>query len=103
MLFILAMDPLQQLLDKATQAGLLTPIGIDPVKMRTSLYADDVVMFLRPIAVDVANLQLLLQHFGMATGLCTNVHKSKIYPIRCDYINIADILSGFQVRIGQFL
>jgi hypothetical protein len=50
MLFILAMDPLQQLLVKATEAGLLTPIGADPIKMRMSLYADDAVMFLRPIA-----------------------------------------------------
>jgi hypothetical protein len=50
MLFILAMDPLQQLLVKATEAGLLTPIGADPVKMRMSLYADDAIMFLRPIA-----------------------------------------------------
>jgi hypothetical protein len=60
MLFILAMDPLQQLVDKATQAGLLTPIGADPVKMRTSLYVDDAVMFLRPIVADVENLQALL-------------------------------------------
>jgi hypothetical protein len=33
MLFILAMDPLQKPLDIATQQGLLTPIGADPIKM----------------------------------------------------------------------
>jgi hypothetical protein len=46
MLFILAMDPLQKMLDKATQLGLLTPIGPDPIKLHTSLYADDVMLFL---------------------------------------------------------
>jgi hypothetical protein len=48
MLFILAMDPLQCLLDKATEHGLLNPIGVDPVKLRTNLYADDVALFIRP-------------------------------------------------------
>jgi hypothetical protein len=56
MLFILAMDPLQKMLDKATQLGLLTPIGPDPIKLHTSLYADDVMLFLRPIASDMVNL-----------------------------------------------
>jgi hypothetical protein len=50
MLFILAMDPLQKLVDKATKDGLLNPIGADPVKIRKkTLYADDAVLFPRPI------------------------------------------------------
>jgi hypothetical protein len=53
MLFILAIDPLQRILDMATQQGLLTPIGADSVKFRTSLYADDAALFIRPIASDV--------------------------------------------------
>jgi hypothetical protein len=63
-LFILTMDPLHKLLDKATQMGLLHPIG-----------ADDMVLFLRPIATDVAHLQQLLHSFGAATGLCKNIQK----------------------------
>jgi hypothetical protein len=62
----------------ATRQGLLNPIGLDLIKFRTSLYADDVMLFLRPIASDVINLQLLLQQFGKATGLCINVQKSEI-------------------------
>jgi hypothetical protein len=46
MLFILAMDPLQKLLDMTTQQGLLTLIGANPIKLRTSLYADDAMLFL---------------------------------------------------------
>jgi hypothetical protein len=78
-LFIIAMDPLQRLLDMATQEGLLTPIGSDPIKMRVSLYADDAMLFIRPIAADVSNIQHLLTQFGMATGLCTNIENSEIF------------------------
>lgn len=35
MLFILAMDPLQRLLHRATKQGLLSPIGGSPIKIRT--------------------------------------------------------------------
>ena len=37
MLYILAMDPLQRVLDIATAQGLLQPIGTDPIKLQTSL------------------------------------------------------------------
>jgi hypothetical protein len=100
MLFILAMDPLQKLLDKATEASLLSPIGASPVKMRTSLYADDAVMFLRSIASDVSNLQHLLCEFGKATGLCTNFMKSKVFLIRCEASNIPEVLGDFQAKRG---
>jgi hypothetical protein len=102
MLFILAMDPLQKLLDMALQEGLLTPIGSNPIKQRTSLYADDAMLFLITIAADVSNLQHLLNHFGMATRLCTNIEKSEIYQIRCDGIDITHVLQNFHVRQGQF-
>jgi hypothetical protein len=80
-IFILAMDPLQWLLDMATRQGLLHPTGADPIKVRTSLYVDDAMLFLRPIASDISSLQHMLNHFGTATGLCTNVQKSEIFLI----------------------
>jgi hypothetical protein len=102
MLFILTMDPLQKLLDKATEAGLLFPIGASPVKMGTSLYADDAIMFLRPISMDVSNLQHLINQFGKATGLCTNFIKSEVFLIRCEGINIPQVLDDFQAKRGEF-
>jgi hypothetical protein len=56
LLFILVMDPLQRLLEMATQARLLHSIGADPVRLRTSMYTDDTAIFLKPIAADVSNL-----------------------------------------------
>jgi hypothetical protein len=57
MLFLPAMDHQFQILDKATQAGLLNPVGADLVKMRTSLYTNDAIIFLWHVASDVANIQ----------------------------------------------
>jgi hypothetical protein len=102
MLFIFAMDSLQRLLDIATQQGLLTPIGAGPIKMRTSMYANDAMLFLRPIATDVTNLQQLLQHFGATTGLCANIQKSLVFLIQCENINIPDVLGQFLVQQGHF-
>ncbi|WVZ92280.1 hypothetical protein U9M48_038358 [Paspalum notatum var. saurae] len=102
MLFILAMDPIQRILDRATQQGLLTPIGRDPIKIRTSLYADDAALFVRPIQQDLENLQRILDHFGAATGLKTNIQKTSIHKIRCENIDVEHMLQQFGGQIGTF-
>jgi hypothetical protein len=102
MLFILVMDPLQTLLNKATEWGLLHPIGADSVKLRTSLYTDDATLFLRPLASDVSHLQQLLTSFGSATGLRTNVHKSQVFPINCLEAEVFPVLSQFNATIADF-
>jgi hypothetical protein len=81
------------------QAGLLHPIGADSVRLRTSLYTDDTAIFLRPIGTDVEHLQQLLSSFGTGTGLCTNILKSDIVPIRCDDIHLPNILWQFQATL----
>lgn len=45
MIFILAMDSLNSLFVKAEELGLLQPLGIPH---RVSLYADDVIAFVKP-------------------------------------------------------
>ncbi|CAN6230203.1 unnamed protein product [Urochloa humidicola] len=102
MLFILAMDPLQRLLDRATQSGLLQPIGADPIRMRTSLYADDAALFVRPTATDIDNVQNLLGAFGAATGLKTNLQKSTLHMIHVSD-DVATVLTErFQGSVAQF-
>jgi hypothetical protein len=43
MLFILAIDPLQCILDLAARNGILSPVPLTTAKLRTSLYDDDAV------------------------------------------------------------
>lgn len=44
-LFIIAIKPLHRLLEAAAEADILTPLHGREVKLRVSLYADDVVIF----------------------------------------------------------
>jgi hypothetical protein len=41
MLFIIAMEPLNRLLEMATSTGMLSPINSRVASLRASLYADD--------------------------------------------------------------
>ncbi|KAK1649450.1 hypothetical protein QYE76_067255 [Lolium multiflorum] len=71
LLFVLAIDPLSQLLELATDHGLLHRLHGRGTVVRTSLYADDAAVFVAPIKEDIMNLASILQNFGEVTGLRT--------------------------------
>jgi hypothetical protein len=48
-----------------------------------SLYADATVVFISPTLYDVMVTRHILQVFGEATGLITNLEKIEFLPIRC--------------------
>lgn len=60
--------------------------------VRTSLYADDAAVFVAPIKRDIANLASILRGFGDVTGLCSNFQKSSVVPIRCNDLDLEQIL-----------
>jgi hypothetical protein len=76
LLFVLAIDPLSQLLELATDHGLLHRLHGRGTVVRTSLYADDATVFVAPIKEDIMDLASILQNFGEVTGLCTNFQKT---------------------------
>jgi hypothetical protein len=84
MLFILAMDVLGFLINKAENEGLLQSLSTRPLHHRVSFYADDVVLFLRPTTEDISTTLDTLQVFGEASRLKDNVQKSSVFPIQCD-------------------
>ena len=73
MLFILVMDVLGHMILKAENEGLLQPLSRHSLHHRISIYVDDVVMFLHPEAGDIAVTLDILNLFGEATGLKTNL------------------------------
>jgi hypothetical protein len=83
-LFILVMDVLSWLVQKALEDKHLQPLSSRQLRHRISLYADDVVLFLKPDAADINLVLDMLRLFGRASGLHTNVQKSNVVPIRCD-------------------
>jgi hypothetical protein len=84
MLFVLVMDVLSSLFRVAENRGLLQSLGGADVRIRVSIYADDVVLFIKPIEADLNCAKIILNCFGSASGLVTNMLKSSAIPIRCD-------------------
>ena len=102
MLFILAMEPLQLMLNKAIEQGLLTPINSRKATLRTSLFADDAAILLNPVRQEVTIVKQILNSFGAASGLITNTQKSAVYPIRCEGLSLQHIMEAFQCPIKSF-
>jgi hypothetical protein len=84
MLFVLAMDVLSSLFNLSESRGLLHDLGEVGIRNRLSLYADDVVLFVRPVEEDLYCVKVILDCFGAASGLMVNMHKSCAIPISCE-------------------
>ncbi|WVZ77322.1 hypothetical protein U9M48_025203 [Paspalum notatum var. saurae] len=102
LLFVLAIDPLQHLLHLATEAGYLSKVTRARARLRTSMYADDAIIFIKSEKRELENLVALLHLFGEATGLHTNIQKSSIVPIKCAGLNLDEILAGFPASRTSF-
>jgi hypothetical protein len=91
LLFVL-IDPISQILELASTHGLLHKIARRTTILKTSLYADDVSIFIVASKHSVQNLATILHGLGEVAGLCTNFHKS--LSIFCNNIELHDILHG---------
>ena len=95
LLFDIAIDPLQQVLELATARGDLSRLRGRGAFFRISLYADDAAIFMAPIKEEITNLAHILTSFGDVTGLCTNMQKTSVVPIRCGAVDLDDVLQAF--------
>lgn len=84
MLFIIVMDILNDLLRQTESYSLLVPVrGQQVIPHRLSLYANDADLFLSPVASDLHTIKTILEVFGEASRLHSNLAKSSVSPIRC--------------------
>src|SRR4051812_43663651 len=70
--------------------------------VRTSLYVDDMTVFMAPIKRDIDRLSQILHCFGEVTGLATNFQKSSVLPIRCGNISLAPVLRNLPAKRPSF-
>jgi hypothetical protein len=70
--------------------------------IRTSVYADDVAIFMASIKEDIHNILRTLQCFGDIIWLRTNLHKSLYLPIRCGGPGLVDILHSMPAMCTSF-
>jgi hypothetical protein len=54
------------------------------IRSRLSIYADDMVLFVQLFEEDFQCVKTILDCFGSATGLVSNLQKSFVIPIRCN-------------------
>jgi hypothetical protein len=76
------MDPLQRMIERAVEAGLLGRVLPRGAKLRCSLYADDAGVFFRADKEDLKVLKSILETFEGCSGLKINFDKTEIFPIR---------------------
>jgi hypothetical protein len=75
------MDMLLLMIEKAVAEGLFSALATSGPRHRTSMYADDVVIFLRPTKPDLHICSAIVPDFGVASGLRTNQAKCSLLPI----------------------
>jgi hypothetical protein len=80
----------------------LQPLVTRALSHRISLYTDDVVLFLRPTSSDIDLILDILQLFGEASGLKTNLQKSNAYPIQCSETDIMVLQERLPCEILDF-
>jgi hypothetical protein len=99
LLFVLAMDVLSALFRTAERAGVLGDLSSIGLRHRVSLYADDVVIFVRPELAELATVWEILGCFGLASGLNANLAKSSAAPIRCSDEMLAAIAPACHAQL----
>jgi hypothetical protein len=102
MLFILVMAVLCYLIKEAANDGLMVPLTENSVHNRISIYADDVVIFLHPVALDLVITMYILMIFGEASGLKVNMAKSSVFPIHCTVENLDTIHNLLPCVVANF-
>jgi retron-type reverse transcriptase len=95
LLFVLAADLLQAILNKALQQGNLhAPINCPPCPDFPIIqYADDTLVVMQADARQLLCLKSILHSFAMSTGLKVNYHKSSMIPINMDSVRFAHFAS----------
>ena len=96
------MDVLGHLVTKVSDEYLLQPLARRALHHHISLYADDVVIFLRPSASDIEITLDILQLFGEASGLKTNVQKCSVMPKQCTEEDKSVLQEHLPCQISDF-
>jgi hypothetical protein len=85
------MEVLNELVEEADHRHIPTPLSGDTIKYRSSVYADNLVIFLRLQPHDFIYICQVPQLFARASGLDTKLDKCLISPIRCSEEEVATV------------
>jgi hypothetical protein len=77
-------------------------VGVRAIPHRASLYANDLILFLRPWVQDQEIMKIIFDVFKGASGFGCNLSKYQIAPIRCDAQNMEVTTGFFPCPITEF-
>jgi hypothetical protein len=96
------MEVLHLMIQKATEERLLSRLAPTGLRHRTSIYADDVVTVLRPSVLDFRTFMAVIEDFGTASGLRTNIAKCSVNLIRCTDAHVALVEQELRSPVEPF-
>nr|XP_051201783.1 uncharacterized protein LOC127315326 [Lolium perenne] len=98
MMFVIGMEVLTALVIKATEDNLLSGLAGTTALQRVSIYADDVVLFCKPVEEELATIRQIMEAFGEASGLRVNYMKTTATMIRGsdEELNRAKAIIGYR-------
>lgn len=106
-LFILAMECLGLLTQKATELGLLKPalIGCQKIPVSHLQYADDVVFLCDGSKENLKTLKRILRLFELISGLGVNFSKSSLFGFNLSEEDVTDVARILDCKIerGHFI
>jgi hypothetical protein len=101
LLFVLAAELLQAIINKAASSGLLRkPIPQPDEDFPIVQYADDTLMILEADARQLFFLKGILHSFSESTGLKVNYRKSQIIPINVQAAKMQVLANTFGCQVG---
>jgi hypothetical protein len=103
LLFVLATDLLQAILNKAMSQGIINaPLnGMACPELSVIQYADDTLVVLKAKARELICLKALLQSFATSTGLKVNYSKSCMMPINMEGERLQHFASTINCKPGS--
>lgn len=97
----IAIEPLQKILKRVTNDGILSQLSSRHARFHVSLCADDVALFINPVRSEVDALHSVLAAFGDVSGLRTSFSESTSFHIHCSNLDINGILASFLGDVGS--
>nr|CAD1830576.1 unnamed protein product [Ananas comosus var. bracteatus] len=102
LLFILCVDVLFRMFQRATSSGLLQDPGIRDVRVQALQFADDLLIFLDGSPRAAAATKLILDDFAACSGLRINYDKSSLTPINLSETQATSLASSFGCTVKAF-
>ena len=101
-LFNLGVDILSRLIKLVYEGGLAQRVGPLNSGISCMQYADDTIMLLLPDLISIKRVKILIYIFEILSWSSINFHKSSIYPLGPQCLDLSLVSSLLHCKIERF-